>query len=63
MSGRVNVTALVPAQQEHTGKRLVLITPDRPVECVSEKSKGSERGTETQIDEQTHTKPTQKTNG
>lgn len=55
MSDCVNVTTIVPAQQEQTGKCLALITPDRPVECVSVKSKGSERGTETQTDEHTHT--------
>lgn len=47
MSDRVNVTV----QREQIGKCLVLIKADGPLECVSEKSKGSEA----QIDEHTLT--------
>lgn len=63
MSDRVNVTALLPAQLEQIGKCSVLITADRSLECVSEKTKGSGGcGTEAQIDENTltHTQHSQK---
>jgi len=60
VSDRVNVTALSPAQLEQIGKCSVLITADRSLECVSEKTKGSGCGTEAQIDENTHTQHSQK---